>query len=175
MRVYLCSGVVIGALLPTGEIDVPLTRLLLLHARPMTVTFHRAFDVTPDPFKALEDLVHLGVDRVLTSGQRQTAIEGKELIKTLVEASEGRVIILPGGGIDESNVEDLVEYTRVSEIHCSARESQESKMMYRPPVDIYMGGVKINEPRKTEYLVKVASCTRISKILSMATKSSTSM
>ena len=93
------DGVVIGLLTADGEIDAERTRALIALARPLSVTFHRAFDVTADPFGALETLIGLGVDRVLTSGQEASVLEGLPLIVELMQRAGDRIIIMPGGGI----------------------------------------------------------------------------
>ncbi|MCA9957355.1 MAG: copper homeostasis protein CutC, partial [Anaerolineales bacterium] len=102
------DGVVIGQLTADGLIDVPRTRELMSIARPMAVTFHRAFDMTPDPFAALETLIGLGVERVLTSGQEASVLEGLPLITELVRRAGDRIIVMPGGGITPRNVDRIV-------------------------------------------------------------------
>lgn len=110
-------GVVVGALTADGAVDERAVRLLQDAAKDIPVTFHRAFDVCRDPVAALEALIGLGVARVLTSGQRATAWEGRTLIANLRRQAEGRITVLAGGGIDESNAAGLVRETGVSEIH----------------------------------------------------------
>ncbi len=127
------SGAVFGVLRQDGTIDRERTGELVRLSRPMSVTFHRAFDGTPDAFEALEGLVAMGVDRVLTSGQERTALEGLHLIKNLVLRARGRIIVLPGGGIDEGNVAQIVRRAGVYEVHTSARGTAESRMVHRNP------------------------------------------
>ncbi len=110
-------GVVIGALTAGGEVDERTVGILKDAAKDIPLTFHRAFDVCRDPVAALESLVALGIARVLTSGQRATAWEGRALIAALRQQAEGRIVILAGGGIDESNAAGLVRETGVSELH----------------------------------------------------------
>lgn len=110
-------GAVIGALTATGDIDERLTAELRADAPEMQLTFHRAFDVCRDAGAALETLIALGIDRVLTSGQANTAWEGRDLIAALVRASNGRIAILAGGSVDEGNAADLVRVTGVRELH----------------------------------------------------------
>ena len=110
------SGVVLGSLTPEGRVDVSTTRGLIEAARPMSVTFHKAFDATPDPFGALEDLITLGVDRVLTSGHAATAREGLPVLADLVRRSSGRIAILAGGSIREGDIAGLVE-AGLAEVH----------------------------------------------------------
>jgi copper homeostasis protein len=103
------DGIVIGLLNSDGTIDGKRTRELILRARPqLSVTFHRAFDMTPDPFEALERLIGLGVDRVLTSGQEATVLEGLPLVSELIRRAGTRIIIMPGGGITARNVGRIV-------------------------------------------------------------------
>lgn len=124
------DGVVIGLLLPNGEIDVKNTKRLVTAARPMSVTFHRAFDMTPDPIAALHALKACGVDRILTSGQQATAEEGMELIEALIREAGDELIILPGAGINPSNL-DKILVDGVKEVHASAAERVESLMEFR--------------------------------------------
>lgn len=111
------DGVVFGLLTPEGQVDVKRTRILMEAARPLAITFHRAFDVTADPLAAFEDLLTLGVDRLLTSGQQATAWEGRELIKQLQGRANGRLQIMAGSGINASNAAALIAATGVGEIH----------------------------------------------------------
>jgi copper homeostasis protein len=133
------DGIVFGQLDAEGNIDVALTERLIARARPAAVTFHRAFDMTPDAFAALETLVELGVERVLTSGQEATVLEGADTIATLVEAAQDRIIVMPGGGITARNAARIVEITGVREIHFAALAPVGSGMRFRRP-DVYMGG-----------------------------------
>jgi len=125
------AGVVIGALLPEGTIDQETTRALIERARPLSVTFHRAFDLTRDPREALETLVGLGVDRVLTSGQAPTAPEGEALIAALVRQAAGRIGVLPGAGIRADNAAGFVAATGVTEIHVRGAATADSRMTWR--------------------------------------------
>ena len=152
------DGVVIGALTALGQVDRAITQQLIELARPMNVTFHRAFDMTADPLKALEDLIELGVDRVLTSGQQATAWEGVELIAALVKRAAGRIIVMPGGGINEHNLPALVRQTGVRACHVSGRRSQTSQMQYQNH-QAFMGGVL----RLPEYERKVTDTARIAQ------------
>jgi copper homeostasis protein len=115
----------------TGDLSLHRTRDLIAAARPLAVTFHRAFDVFPDPSDALERLIDLGVERVLTSGGAPTAPEGAEQIRRLVAQAKGRIGILPGGGIDATNVARLVRETGVNEVHFSVRDVGKVKAVLR--------------------------------------------
>lgn len=132
------NGVVMGFLTKDGEIDQSLTREMIALARPMSVTFHRAFDLCRNPKTALEHLIDLGVDRLLTSGQKPTALEGAPLIKSLVQQAGKYLIIMPGSGIREHNIRELTELTGAREFHVSARHTLTSQMTYQP-VGVSMG------------------------------------
>jgi copper homeostasis protein len=124
------AGVVLGILKPHGEIDVKRTSELVKMARPIQVTFHRAFDRACDPLNALEDVIKTGADRVLTSGQATSAFEGKELLKKLVEKAAGRITIIAGAGIHSKNVSEIIDYTGVTEVHASCSRQTKSLMKY---------------------------------------------
>jgi copper homeostasis protein len=121
------EGVVFGILNEEGRIDRERCKKLIEHARPLKVTCHRAFDMTRDAVEALEDCVEAGFDRILTSGRLPSAMEGSGLIRQLVQQAKSRIIMMPGGGINEQNVVDLLEETGVKEIHFSAKLFQPSK------------------------------------------------
>ena len=124
---------VFGILLPNGKIDIERTSQLVSLARPLQVTFHRAFDVAHKPFQALEDIIKTGADRLLTSGQQAKAIEGKELIKDLVLQAKNRISIMAGSGVNPDNRDDLLSYTGVSEVHLTAKSIITGKMEYHSP------------------------------------------
>jgi len=134
------DGVVIGCLTAEGDIDRARTLELINFARPMNVTFHRAFDMCRDPHQALEELIGLGIERVLTSGQEASCLEGLELLAALHKQAAGRIVVMPGGGITPRNAGRLVSATGVSEIHLSARHSISSGMTYRND-RCFMGGM----------------------------------
>ena len=140
------NGVVIGLLTAAGEIDAARTRELIGLARPLSITFHRAFDVAAEPFRALETLIELGVDRVLTSGQEATVLEGLPLIVELMKRAGDRIVIMPGGGITARNVERIVAAAKPREMHFAALDAIESSMRFRRP-HVFMGG----ELRPPEY------------------------
>lgn len=125
------DGVVIGLLLPDGQVDQERTAELVRLARPMRVTFHRAFDMTRDPYEALDVLIASGVERVLTSGQEATAWEGIDLIQTLVRHAADRIIIMPGGGVTDRNVARIIGQSGVREVHTGGSVTIESLMDYR--------------------------------------------
>lgn len=127
-----CDGVVIGMLNADGSVDIQRNAELISIARQyeMSITFHRAFDRCRDLFKSLEDIIELGCDRILTSGGEKTAIEGKNIIKKLIEKSQDKIIIMPGGGITEDNISELVKATNLKEFHGSFRSKYISEMEY---------------------------------------------
>lgn len=124
------DGVVFGILKPDGTIDKKRCQELIAKARPLKVTCHRAFDMTRDPFEALEDCIEVGFDRILTSGQQAHAPEGMPLISELVRRAAGRISIMAGSGVNEKNVKELVATTGVKEIHFSATTYRDSEMAF---------------------------------------------
>jgi len=126
------AGVVLGALRPDGTIDTERTKALIGAARPMSITFHRAFDFTPDADDALDTLMRLGIERVLTSGQAPMAVQGMQTLTRLVSRAEGRIIVLAGGGLSEENITTVAEQTGVREVHVRATALLESPASFRP-------------------------------------------
>lgn len=126
-----CDGVVIGVLKADGSVDMERMKILVEEAKPMCVVFHRAFDRCKDPKQALEDIIALGCDRILTSGLQNTAWQGRELLKDLIAQAAGRIEIMPGSGVDAGNVKEILEYTKANSIHSSAKVVVRSKMEYR--------------------------------------------
>ena len=127
------DGVVIGLLMPDGAIDAKRTAALVELAYPMGVTFHRAFDRCVEPFLALETLIEIGCERILTSGQQVTAPAGCALIAQLQQIANDRIIIMPGSGVRENNIIDLAKKTGCTEFHTAAREGQASAMEFKHP------------------------------------------
>lgn len=125
------DGVVLGILTVDGSIDKSRCKELIDMARPLKVTCHRAFDMCRDPFEALDDCIEIGFDRILTSGCKSKAIEGIELIAQLIERASGRISIMPGSGINDTNVLELIRKTAATEVHLSATTYSDSKMQYR--------------------------------------------
>ncbi|MBR5736418.1 MAG: copper homeostasis protein CutC [Bacteroidales bacterium] len=113
------NGVVVGALLPDGAVDMDLMRRLVDAARPLCITFHRAFDECSDVFAALEDIISLGIDRILTSGHCATAWEGRFVLQDLVTRAAGRIVIMPGCGITPENLPKIASVTGAAEFHGS--------------------------------------------------------
>lgn len=121
------NGIVFGVLLPNGDIDIETCKKLKSHAGNMECTFHRAFDVCNNPLFALEQIIEMGFNRILTSGQKQIAPQGISLIRDLVEKSKNRIIIMPGSGVDEKNLASLFKETSALEYHSSAKIASLSK------------------------------------------------
>jgi copper homeostasis protein len=128
-----CDGVVIGLLQRDGRIDKLRTAALVELAYPMGVTFHRAFDRCVDPGQALEELIEMGCERVLTSGQQPTAPEGADLIARLQQQADDRIIIMPGSGVRPENVVALAKQTGCVEFHSSLRSMVKSNMQFVHP------------------------------------------
>lgn len=126
----MCDGVVFGILNADGTVDKKRNARLLELAYPMGVTFHRAFDRTSNAFEALETLIDLGFERVLTSGLKPTVTEGKDLLKALVEKAGERIIIMPGSGMRSSVIKEIATHTGATEFHSSARKKLNSSMNY---------------------------------------------
>jgi len=124
------DGVVLGVLQPNGHVNVLRTREFVQHASPLKVTFHRAFDHAVDPIRALDDIAFCGCSRILTSGQKATAIEGLETIRQLVAHSAGSVDIMAGSGVNPDNARDFID-AGVQALHFSAKTIKQSKMIYR--------------------------------------------
>lgn len=135
-RSLAADGVVLGLLDPDGLVDVARTRELVELACPLAVTFHRAFDLSADLEKSLEDVIPTGTSRILTSGGAQTAPEGLEQIRRLVQAARGRIAIMAGSGINSRNVVRVIEATGVTEVHASAKAPVPSAMRFQKNISM---------------------------------------
>ena len=145
------EGVVFGLLNQDGTIDKENTARLVAAAYPLEVTFHRAFDRCVHPFEALETLIGCGCNRILTSGQEPKVTEGLPMVKQLVEKADGRIIIMPGSGLNSSNVASIIATAGVTEVHTSARIRIPSATKYRNekmPEDFDMDFVDAAEIQK---------------------------
>ncbi|XP_063291216.1 copper homeostasis protein cutC homolog isoform X2 [Pelobates fuscus] len=162
-KMHNADGLVFGALTEDGRIDAELCMDLLALSRPLPVTFHRAFDMVYDPMLAMETLISLGFERVLTSGCDSSALEGLPLIKRLVEQAKGRIIVMPGGGITERNLQRILEGAGVQEFHCSARSTKDSIMKYRNN-SVSMGATLST----SEYAIKVTDVAKVRTLNAMA-------
>ncbi|MDR1130407.1 MAG: copper homeostasis protein CutC [Prevotellaceae bacterium] len=159
---YGAAGVVFGLLLPDGSVDEQRTAELVAAAKnlEMGVTFHRAFDMTANPHRALESVIKAGCERILTSGGENKAVDGKKLIKELHIAAAGRISIMAGSGVNPGNVRDLVEYTGISEVHVSGKRRVAGGMIFRNP-KINMGGL----PGIPEYETDVSDSETVKKLV----------
>ncbi|CAN5919243.1 copper homeostasis protein CutC [soil metagenome] len=153
------DGIVMGILQPDGNIDRRRMEGLVEEARPLTLTFHRAFDMTPDPERALADIRDLGINLLLTSGQERSACEGIPLLARLVQHAGPRLRIMAGGGVTERNLERIVRETGVRDVHVSGRRRVASTMEYRQE-HVFMGG----ELRLPEYELAVADSAKIGRL-----------
>ena len=121
------DGIVIGCLTAGGDVDVPAMEQLVRTVGRASITFHRAFDACKRPFDALEQIIALGCDRILTSGQGPTVVEGSDMLRELRKRADGRIIILPGGGVTPQNAGRILAMTGCTEIHASASETRNGK------------------------------------------------
>jgi copper homeostasis protein len=157
------DGVVFGILTPDGRIDKKRCKELIDKARPLKVTCHRAFDMTRDPFEALEDCIEAGFDRILTAGQQAQASKGAELIAELIKRANGRIAIMPGSGVNENTVENIVAVTKAIEIHFSATSSRPSQMQYKNTDIAGMGS-----DEGAEFMVRTVDPDRVRKMRVLA-------
>ncbi|XP_005352381.1 copper homeostasis protein cutC homolog isoform X1 [Microtus ochrogaster] len=162
-KLYGADGLVFGALTEDGHIDKELCMSLVALCRPLPVTFHRAFDMVHDPMAALETLLTLGFERVLTSGCDSSALEGLPLIKQLIDEAKGRIVVMPGGGITDKNLQRILEGSGATEFHCSARSSRDSGMKFRNS-SVAMGASLAH----SEYSLKVTDVTKVRTLYAIA-------
>jgi len=134
-----CEGVVFGILQKNGKVNIAQVKALVALAKPMQTTFHRAVDMTPDYLEALEDIIETGCNRILTSGQKNTAVEGIEAIEILVKQANGRIEIMAGSGVNAHNAQTLISMG-VNALHLTGKSSRDSEMVYRKK-GIAMGGL----------------------------------
>jgi len=149
------SGAVVGALTADGALDAEFLAACRDAAKGLHLTLHRAFDVCADAEKALEQAIDLGFDTILTSGQKATAMEGAELIEKLVRQADGRIVIMPGSGINNGNIAALLEKTGARAVHLSAKKMVESAMAFRRE------GVPMGLPMMSEFVRFVADAEQI--------------
>ena len=159
---YGAKGVVCGMLNTDGTIDYLRMKMLVEVAKPMEVTFHRAFDMAKKPFVALEEVIKLGCTRILTSGQANSAAQGVELLAQLVKEARDRIIIMPGSGIRPENLSDLAKKTKASEYHLSASATIPSRMTHKQE------GVAMNKDPKHEYTITQTDPEIVSKTRHLA-------
>jgi copper homeostasis protein len=149
-----CDGVVFGMLLPDGRVDKIHSSRLVEKAYPMGVCFHRAFDWTVNPFEAMEDIIEIGCERILTSGQQPKAILGAPLIKELIIQAYDRIQIMPGSGVRAENIADLKKETGATQFHSSARVLKKSSMDFVQPFMIEDQSVVMADRREIEEMIR---------------------
>ena len=157
------DGIVFGILNPDGTIDKKRCKELIAQARPLKVTCHRAFDMTRDPFEALEDCIEVGFDRILTSGQRPLASDGAELIGELIQRAKGRISIMPGSGVNENTIQNLISISKAKEIHFSATAFRDSAMIFK---NSHIAGMGSDEG--SEFKLRTVDPERIRKMRALA-------
>ncbi|MBZ5857624.1 copper homeostasis protein CutC [Flavihumibacter profundi] len=148
-----CDGISIGVQKINGEIDVDKLKQFVEWAYPMGVTCNRAFDATPDPFKALEDLIEAGCERVLTSGQKSGAPEAGALLGKLVQAAGDRIIIMPGAGITAANIKQLIAESGAKEYHGSVRKATKNPMSFANPNVLDFGNVYLPDEDELKAII----------------------
>ena len=154
------DGFVIGCLNADGSIDVDLCKSLMDLAKGKSFTFHRAFDMCSNPLRAIDQLAELGIQRILTSGARATAEEGIPQLKLWQSHAEGKIKLMAGGGVNETNIKHIYEETGITAFHFTAREKIESKMEYRNQ-EVYMGVEDADE-----YSYEITTKERVRRIIS---------
>ncbi|MBL0740253.1 copper homeostasis protein CutC [Chryseolinea lacunae] len=159
------DGIVLGILNPDGTLDKKRCKELIDQARPLKVTCHRAFDMTEDPFQTLEDCIEVGFDRILTSGRHMQAVQGLDLLAELIKRANGRIAIMPGSGVNENTVEEIVSKTGAKEIHFSAASTTDSLMTYRNPNIAGMGSEE-----GAEFKLRTVDPDRVRAIRALAEK-----
>jgi copper homeostasis protein len=147
------DGVVFGLLKRDHTVDLERTRYLVQLARPLRVTFHRAFDLATDSFRALEDIISLGIERILTSGRAKTALAGLPLITRLVQAAAGRVIIMPGSGVTPQNVRTILAASGAAEIHAGSAVSIKKEYSQS---GLFLTPRQVVDPQKVKTLLEAA-------------------
>lgn len=149
-----CEGISTGVQLRNGAIDTERLQRLVEWAWPMGVTCHRVFDATPDPFEALEAIIAAGCERILTSGQQRTAIEGLALLTRLVQQADERILIMPGAGVRSSNIEQLLQ-TGAREFHTSAKKVAPEEVTYQNPAVRDTGEVYLADEEELKKILAI--------------------
>ena len=162
------DGVALGILRSEGTVDVQRTRHLVDLARPLRVTYHRAFDMSLDPIGSLEDVVRTGAERILTSGGAENSIAGARTLRQLVDVAREQVIIMAGGGINPQNVRTLIDETGVREVHASLKSSMESPLSHKNE-KISIGSLEGREYQRFTFLEE-----RVRQLVRAASASGTS-
>jgi copper homeostasis protein len=155
------AGVVLGVLTPDAVIDRDQTAALIALARPLAVTFHKAFDQVREPLEALEALITLGAERILTSGGRATALEGVENLANLVDHAAGRIAVMAGGRLGAANLETVIRRGRVSDVHLGSAVSRTiDSAMNMPSLDQSMNSWNCSRPELVAEIVRLVQSIR---------------
>jgi copper homeostasis protein len=152
-----CDGISIGIQKQNGEIDTERMKRFVEWAYPMGVTCHRAFDATPDVFKALEEIIDCGCERILTSGQKSAAPDATDILARLVQQADGRIIIMPGAGVRSTNIEKLIRETGATEFHTSARTTIPNTVTYQNPEILDIGNQHVANEEELRKILEVGS------------------
>lgn len=150
-----CDGISIGIQKINGEIDIDKLSQLVELAYPMGVTCNRAFDATPDAFKALEDIIGAGCERILTSGQKTAAPDAAAFLQQLIKAAAGKIIVMPGAGINSSNIQQLKKISGATEFHGSARKATTNPMLFANPLVSDFGNVYVADKEELEKMISL--------------------
>lgn len=150
-----CDGISVGVQLKTGEIDSERLKRIVEWAYPMGVTCNRAFDATPEPYKALEEIIACGCERILTSGQKSAAPEGHELLARLVEYADERIIIMPGAGVRSANIEKLMQQSGATEFHTSARKIIPNNVEHQNPEVLDIGNLYVADEEELTTIIGI--------------------
>lgn len=154
-KAYSCDGISVGVQLPNGRLDVDRMKKIVELAYPMGVTCNRVIDACPDPFEALEELIAAGCERVLTSGQAATATEGAAVLQALIKQANGRISIMPGAGINASNIVELYHQTGASEFHASARKPAVNKVSWHNSLVTDTGNMYVADKQAVAAMVSL--------------------
>ncbi len=149
-----CNGISIGIQKMNGEVDKKRFNKIVERAWPLGVTSNRVIDAAPEPYQALEDLIEVGCERVLTSGQKSAAPDAAEVLKKLVMQSAGRIIIMPGAGVKSSNIRQLMDSTGATEFHSSARVIAPNPVTFLNPEILDYGHVYIADEEEVKAMVE---------------------
>jgi copper homeostasis protein len=158
-----CNGISVGVLTKNAEVDKELLKRIVEWAGPLKVTFHRAFDFTPDPYKAMEDIIEAGCERILTSGQEIVALDGLDVIAKLVRTAADRIVIMPGAGIRASNIERVIRKTGAKEYHSSARQKMKNEGVLRRSELMYLGHSYLTDADEVKDIMSIGTKTMKSR------------
>ena len=155
-----CDGISVGIQKQNGEIDTERLKRIVEWAYPMGVTCNRAFDAAPDPFKALEDVILCGCERILTSGQKSAAPDAGEVLGALVKQADERLVIMPGAGVRSSNIEKLMRESGAREYHTSARKVVENNVSHQNPEILDIGNVYLADESELRKILSLVNAEK---------------